>query len=601
LFNKKFCREKGQMSIKKIKITVIGVISLFLSANWLAFAAETNDLGPEKEPIKQQTERPAISGSLVPSAAEGMVTINVDASAPGEPLRHVWQYFGYDECNCTTTPGAKELMKTLANINPEPVYLRQHFLLTNGDGKPEPKWGSTNVYTEDSAGNPIYDWRIMDEIFDAILASGCRPLVEIGFMPKDLSSKPEPYKGKDVFSRNRAGVSYPPKDYDKWAELIRQWARHSLARYKNVEETWWWELWNEPNILYWQGTFEEYCKLFDYTEHALHEVLPKAILGGPHSVGNPSFLRRFLEHCLRGTNSVTGKQGTRLDYIGFHSKGRTRYINGHPQMEQRGNLSMNKRDFSVIASFPEFRNTPVIIGECDPEGLAALSARVEPANSYRNGSAYAAYEIALMKHTLDLAAQHQINLQGVLTWAFTFDGSEYFGGFRSLATNGIHKPVLNGFKMLGMLRGRRIPVTSSGALGLANIVSRSVRERPDIDGLATATDEKVQVLIWNYHDDMVDVAPSSIQLTVKVPPNAPRRARIVHYRIDDTHSNSFTRWIELGKPQNPSPEMITDLNTAAQLQLLEPIHFCDVSNNQVQLNFSLPRYGVSLVEIYWGT
>jgi len=617
------------MSIQKIKITVIGIIFLFLSANWPAFAAETpvvslpnpNDLGPEKEPIKQQTERPAISSSLVPSAAEGMVTINVDASAPGKPLRHVWQYFGYDECNCTTTPGAKELMKTLANISPEPVYLRQHFLLTNGDGRPELKWGSTNVYTEDSAGNPIYDWGIMDEIFDAILASGCRPLVEIGFMPKDLSSKPEPYKGKDVFSRNKAGVSYPPKNYNKWAELIRQWACHSLARYKNVEETWLWELWNEPNIFYWQGTFEEYCKLYDYTEHALHEILPKAILGGPHTAGAPSFLRRFLEHCLRGTNAVTGKPGTRLDYIGFHSKGQTKMVGLHPQMELGMNLSVLQQGFSIIAGFQEFRNTPIIIGECDPEGLAALSARVEPANSYRNSSAYAAYEIALMKHTLDLAAQHKINLQGVLTWAFMFDGSEYFEGFRSLATKGIHKPVLNGFKMLGMLRGRRIPVTSSGALSLAHIISRSVRARPDVDGLAAATDERVQVLIWNYHDDMINVAPSSIQLTVKAPPaqsvlqksilpsdevrragpqNAPRRARIVHYRIDDTHSNSYTRWIELGKSQNPSPEMIADLNTAAQVQLLEPIRFCDVSNDQIQLNFSLPRYGVSLVEIYWG-
>ena len=86
------------------------------------------------------------------------VKIFVDTTTPGKPLKHVWQYYGYDECNYTTSSGARKLMKTLANINPEPVYLRQHFLLTSGDGKPSLKWGSTNTYTEDAAGNPVYDW-----------------------------------------------------------------------------------------------------------------------------------------------------------------------------------------------------------------------------------------------------------------------------------------------------------------------------------------------------------------------------------------------------------------------------------------------------------
>ncbi len=595
------------MFIQKTKISGLTVSFLFLSIIWPACANNENSDSVISQ-IKQDRAKKSILIDKAP------VTIRIDAAASAEllletdpqsrNLRHLWQYFGYDECNCTTTNGAKELMKALASINPEPVYLRQHFLLANGDGKPELKWGSTNVYSENAEGLAVYDWRIMDEIFDAITASGCRPLVEIGFMPKDLSSKPEPYKGADVFSRNKAGVSYPPKDYNKWAELIRQWVCHSQQRYSNVEETWLWELWNEPDIFYWQGTFEEYCKLFDYTESALHEVLPKAILGGPHTAGVNPFFRKFLEHCLHGTNAVTGRRGTRLDYIGFHSKGRTKFVpdpvlGDHPQMELGRNLSSLQLGFSIIASFPEYRKTPVIIGECDPEGSAALSARAEPANGYRNGSAYAAYEVALMKHALDLAVLHKINLQGVLTWAFMFDGREYFEGFRSLATNGIHKPVFNGFKMLGMLQGRRVPVTSEGSLGLDNIIHKSVREKPDIDGLAAATDERVQILIWNYHDDMVDVAPSSIQLTVKAPRGVSQRARVVHYRIDDTHRNSYTRWIELGSPQKPSEEMLADLHKAAELQLLEPASSCEVRNGQVQLNFSLPRYGVSLVEIYW--
>ncbi|MBC8472491.1 MAG: beta-xylosidase [Planctomycetes bacterium] len=534
------------------------------------------------------------------AAQNDLVRISVDATATGESLRHVWQYYGYDECNYTTSSGARELMKTLANINTEPVYLRQHFLLASGDGKPSLKWSSTNIYSEDAAGNPVYYWPIMDEIMDAIVASGSRPLIEIGFMPQDLSVKPTPYKSSDPFGMKGYGVYYPPKDYQKWAELIRQWVRHSAQRYQNVEKTWLWELWNEPNIRYWQGTFEEYCKLFDYTEFALHEILPKASLGGPHTAGAPPFLRQFLEHCLKGKNYVTGQPGTRLDYIGFHSKGRTKYINGHPQMDLGQNLRTNQQGFAIIADFPEFRNTPIIIGECDPEGAAALSSRVHPANGYRNGSAYAAYEVALMKHTLDLAAHQGVNLQGVLTWAFMFDGKDYFEGFRTLSTNGIHKPVLNAFKMLGMLQGRRIPLTSSGALGLEQILEKGIRYKPDIDGLAVATKESVQTLMWNYHDDMVKAAPASVELTIKAPKNNPTRARIAHYRIDVNHSNAYTRWLEFNSPQTLGPDTLARLHAAGELELLEPVRFCDVHNGKVKLNFSLPRYGVSLIGIRWG-
>jgi xylan 1,4-beta-xylosidase len=527
------------------------------------------------------------------------VKIFVDATAPGKPLQHVWQYYGYDECNYTTSAGACELMKTLANINPEPVYLRQHFLLASGDGTPSLKWGSTNIYTEDVAGYPVYNWQIMDEIMDAIVASGSRPLIEIGFMPQDLSVRPEPYKSSDPFKMKGFGVYYPPKDYEKWAELIRQWARHSAQRYQSIEKTWLWELWNEPNIRYWQGTFEEYCKLFDYTEDALHDILPKSSLGGPHTAGAPPFLRQFLEHCLRDKNYVTGQQGTRLDYVGFHSKGRTKYINGHPQMDLGQNLRTNRQGFAIIAGFPEYKNTPIIIGECDPEGAAALSSRVNPANGYRNGSAYAAYEVALMKHTLDLADRQGVNLQGVLTWAFMFDKKDYFEGFRTLSTNGIHKPVLNAFKLLGMLQGRRIPVTSSGALGLNHILDKGIRNEPDIDGLAVATRESVQILLWNYHDDMVEATPALVELTIKSPRNGSTRAHITHYRIDDNHSNAYTRWLELNSPQKPSPDTLVRLQAVGELELLEPARFRNVRKGNVKLNFSLPRYGVSLIDIRW--
>jgi xylan 1,4-beta-xylosidase len=535
-----------------------------------------------------------LSGRICASPA--IVSVRVDATQIGKPLKHVWQYYGYDECNYTTTPDCKALMKAVAQINPEPVYLRQHFLLNSGDGIATPKWSSTNVYTEDENGRPVYDWRIMDGIMDAVTASGCRPLVEIGLMPKDLSVRPDPYRPPKPFGPNEGvGVFFPPKDYEKWAELIRQWARHTKARYENAEETWLWELWNEPDIFYFQGTYEDYEKLFEYTEQALHEVMPEAVFGGPHVAGVGKFMQRFLAHCATEKNSLTGKTGTRLDYIGFHAKGGIDFKEGYVRMSMKGQLEKHQRGFAMVASFPKFSNTPIIIGEADPDGAAGMPASQSPSRGYRNVPAYGAYAAAMMKYSLDLAEREKVNLKGVLTWAFMFDGMPWFDGYRTLATNGVHKPVLNAFKMLGRLKGNELPLTSDGAVGLDEILKDSVRARPDINGMAVADGQSVKILIWNYHDYLVPAESAPIQLSVKLPPDFGSKARVIHYRIDDTHSNAYTKWIELGSPQNPNAEMLAELKAAMELQMLEPAGPIDITGGEASLNFELPRSGLSLI------
>jgi len=115
------------------------------------------------------------------------ITISVDATAAGTPLERVWPYHGYDEVNYSTTPEGEALLKTLATAHTAPVRVRTHFLLNTGDGTPSRKWGSTNVYTEDASGNPVYSWTLMDGIMDAITGAGAFPFAEIGFMPEALS------------------------------------------------------------------------------------------------------------------------------------------------------------------------------------------------------------------------------------------------------------------------------------------------------------------------------------------------------------------------------------------------------------------------------
>jgi xylan 1,4-beta-xylosidase len=537
---------------------------------------------------------PAQALALAPAT----VSVSVDATAPGAPLERVWPFYGYDEINYTTTPEGRDLLGVLAAAHSAPVYVRSHFLLNTGDGTPSPKWGSTNVYTEDADGNPVYDWTLTDGIMDTITLARAFPFVELGFMPEALSSQPTPYRNTSSTTLD-GGAFHPPTDYAKWAELIRAWAAHANERYPNVGKQWLWELWNEPDIAYWSGTVEEYAKLYDYTESALHDVIPDAPLGGPAVAGaGGAFLTRFLEHCASGTNAVTGETGTRLDLVSFHAKGGVALVGETVQMNLGAQLWLHRAGFTTVARFPQFKQTPIHITEADPDGCAACPVSVRPENAYRNSPAYGAYELAMMKHSLELAAEVGVKLSGVLTWAFTFPGTPYFAGYRTLTTNGIGLPVLGAFKLLGSLSGSRLPLTSSGALALSDILANSVRTEPTIDGMAALDADTLRVLMWNYHDDLVAVAPTPVQLAVKVPVSFGAKVRVSHTRVDETHGDAYTAWVAQGSPANPSPTQIAALEQAMDPSPLVPDEVLPVAmDRSVRLDFELPRFGVSLVTI----
>jgi xylan 1,4-beta-xylosidase len=502
--------------------------------------------------------------------AAGDVSIAVDATAPGTPLEPVWRFYGYDEVNYTTTAEGEALLRTLAAAHAAPVHVRTHFLFNSGDGTPALKWGSTNLYSEDAGGNPLYDYTLIDAIMDATVQSGVLPLVELGFMPKALSRRPDPYQNSDPYVLD-GGAFYPPRDYDRWAALVTAWATHVKERYPGAGSSWQWELWNEPDIGYWRGTFEEYARLYDHTEAALHAVFPDASLGGP-AVARPegSFLTQFLEHCASGTNAVSG---------------------------QTGKLRLHRAGFEAVAASAQFARTPIVISEADPDGCAACPATRARANAYRNSPAYGAYEVAMMKRTLDLAGELGVNLRGVLTWAFTFPGTPYFAGYRALATNGIHLPVLNAFQLLGGLSGDRLPVTSSGARPLSELLESSVRGQPDIDALAARDGSRIQILVWHYHDDLVDAPPAPVTVDVSVPPGFGSSASVTHQRVDDAHGDAYSVWVAQGSPAAPSASQLAALQEAMVPVELSPQHEVAVVNGAVSLSFDLPRFGISLLTL----
>ena len=432
-------------------------------------------------------------------AQDKAVNITVDMNKEIGQLNPIWAWFGYDEPNYTYMKNGKKLLGELAELSPVPIHIRTHNLMTSGDGTPALKWGSTNMYTEDKNGNPIYNWQIVDSIFDTYMHFKMKPLAEIGFMPEALSSHPVPYKHNwDPANKNSVlftGWAYPPNNYKKWSELIYQWVKHCVNRYgKSEVESWYWELWNEPNIGYLQADdqLKTFCKMYDYASDAVKRALPSARMGGPHMAGfSHDFFMGFIHHCLNGDNEATGKKGAPLDFIAFHAKGSPKVVDGVVIMGIKNQLETIDEGLKTISSIPEIKNLPIIIGESDPEGCAACGMNTHPANAYRNGTMYSSYTAASLARIYDLNDYYGTHIISALNWSFEFENEPWFFGFRDLATNGVDKPVLNVFRMLGMMGNKRLAVDGDLAYNFKSICDSGVRgERTDINALL----QKIKIL-----------------------------------------------------------------------------------------------------------
>jgi xylan 1,4-beta-xylosidase len=362
-------------------------------------------------------------------------------------------------------------------------------------------------------------------------------------------------------------------------------------------ERWYWEVWNEPNIGYWRGTPEEFLKLHDTAIAAVRRALPNARVGGPDVAGSGGqFMQRFLEHALRGRNGATGLTGTPLDFVSFHAKGAPTFVEGHVRMGIAAQLRTIDEGFARVASFPELKATPIVIGESDPEGCAACQG---PQLGYRNGTMYASYTAAAFARTHLLAERRGVNLVGALTWAFEFEDQPYFAGFRALATNGIDLPVLNVFRMMSRMRGRRLPVESNADAGVDAIMRDGVRGAPDVSALASLAPNRLAVLVWHYHDDDVPGPDASVRLTLTGLPLGTGEARVSHWRVDDTHGNAYAEWKRLGSPIAPTRAQYDRLLSASRLGVLDGPGTVRVDGGAATLTFPLPRQAVSLLVLEW--
>ena len=523
------------------------------------------------------------------------VSIAVDANKSTGPWIPFWRFFGADEPNYAYMPQGERLLGELGKLGSALVFFRTHHLLTSGDGAHAPKFGSTSAYKEDSLGNPVYDWSINDRIFDTYLKQGVRPYVQIGFMPEALSTHPEEYLHNPDQRHPapvKAGHSRPPKDYQRWGDLVHEWTKHCLERYGKEEVMkWYWQVWNEANApTYWQGSREDFFKLYDYAVDGVRRALPEAKVGGPETAGDGgTWMRDFLEHCARGKNYATGKIGSPLDFISFHAKGQPIMVDGRVRMGMSEHLSTIRRLYQGIAGSDDYRHLPIIIGESDPDTSAAY---IGPLSAYRHGTMFASYTAASFPRKLELATRYGVNLEGALTWSFTFEGKPIFAGYRQLASDGIDHAVFNVFRMFGQMGGQRLSVASTSALDVDEICKQGVRERPDVGGWASRDGDQVLVMLWHYHD--LDVPGPAAQITLDMR-GMKKSASFTRQVIDENHGNAYTTWLRLGSPTSLTTEQRAMLVQASGLADLGPAENMTSTDGRLTLSLSLPRQAVTLL------
>nr|WP_240189344.1 hypothetical protein [Nakamurella flavida] len=460
-----------------------------------------------------------------------------------------------------------------------------HNTLTSGNGWSIPAWGSGDVFHRLPDGSVRYRWDILDATYDAITAGGGTPLVELGFMPRELSrisSRSAGFEpGADVGYEDYelGNWKYPPADEEQWSDLVRALVNHFIERYGRAAVAGWrFEMWNEPDIPnYWKGTWEEYMRLWDVTCRAFRDVLPDGQIGGPATTAHGSTeLDRFCRNAI--------DHDTVPDFLSFHTKGahydpRRHYDHFTPAERQTPSRAVMLEDISrnlaVIAKHPELADLPVLVDECDPAVGTVYGEFDNPSFGVTNSEYYPSF-VARLIH--DLQDERFDSVEQITHWAFYMEGKRWFEGNRTLLDNDdVEKPILNGLRMLESLTGLpRLPIEVRGdAAG-------------EVAALGGSDGAVMRVLLTNHHDNWW--AEGDAELTVHLPAAGALRMS----RLDARHGNTYRAWERLGRPAWPDAGQVQQLRSEGMLTW-EPV-IAEPGEDGGRLTVAVPMHGMVLLE-----
>jgi xylan 1,4-beta-xylosidase len=477
------------------------------------------------------------------SAQTRSESITVDANAPVTPLPHFWeQMFGSGRAILSLRDSYRQDLRSVKQITGF-RYVRFHAILDDDVG----------IYSEDAKGAPIYNFSYLDQIYDGLLANGVKPFVELSFMPTQLASAP--ILQAFWYKPNVA----PPKDWKKWDALISAFVQHLIERY-GIDEvaSWYFEVWNEPNLDFWGGNPKQatYWQLYDHTAAALKKVSPKLRVGGP-ATAQAAWVAEFLKHCAEGHIPV--------DFASTHV-----YANDTSK-DVFGTYEDIPRDQMVCRAVKKVHeqiqrsttpNMPLIWSEFN----ASYKNEPEVTDSVYMGP-WLAGTIRQCDGMVDMMSYWTFSdvfeEQGVVKTPF-------YGGYGLIAEDDIPKPAFNAFEVLHRLGNERLRLDSDSALATRN------------------PDGSLVLALWNYAAPGAAGEPESATVTFK---NASAKSATI-WSVDAEHGDSQKADRAMGEPRFPTREQIRQLQAAAKLPAPQ---IKELQNQQLELR--IPPHGLVVVEL----
>jgi xylan 1,4-beta-xylosidase len=470
-----------------------------------------------------------------PNPQTASQTIQVDLRAPAQPFPHFWeQMFGSGRAILSLRQSYRDDLREVKSAT-DFKYIRFHAIFHDEVG----------VYDEDSAGKPIYNFSYVDQIYDGLLQSGVRPFVELSFMPKKLAAEP---KYQDFWYKPNIS---PPKTYEKWGELVRQFAQHLVDRYGLDEVSqWYFEVWNEPNLDFWGGSPREqtYFELYDSAARAVKEVSPRLRIGGP-ATAQAAWADRFIQHAV--------KENVPVDFVSTHVYGNDSapdVFGTHEQIPRTQMVCRAVRKVHDQIAASARPHLPLIWSEFN----ASYMNEPEVTDSTYMGP-WMADTIRQCDGLVDMMSYWTFSdvfeEQGVVKRPF-------YGGYGLIAEDGLPKPAFNAFTLLHKLGETRIPANADDIL------------------VTRRADGAIVIALWNTPvvgggGDRKEVVLQLNSLT------GHKKATI--YRVDADHGSLLKAYSAMNSPAYPTQTQILALRQAAQLPLPENM---SIHNGQITLQLA---------------
>lgn len=506
--------------------------------------------------------------------------ISVDGSKTIRRINNFWNHIHFHPTDAIEDNWGRHILERVSQ-DKVARYVRVYAMLED-------------IVSKDAKGNLTFDYTLLDARLDFMVKKEFNLLICYNFMPPCIAEDPNNmskmprYKGKRInFSK--------PADFKEWQEVCRCFTEHIVERYGiEMVENWYMHCWNEPDHCYWlSGTTADecdeekltsYCNLYDYFAEGVSEVSKNIKIGGPSAAYNKRFIEEFIIHTQRGTNYATGKKGSKFDFLSIHTySNSTKNVN----MGQNPNVKniLSKILFANgLLEQHGLRGTEIIVDEWGITSGGFANISQYPELEFRDRSYSAAFFAKLICKCIDGFHKNNINLNKMMIClSGQHNLKKEFEGYRNFFTlNQFPKPIYNAFCLTAKLGD--------------NLLSCNIETGDDTIGAVATRDDygNYKILIY-YMDENTRVKLQNKRINLKIS-QINGSYILKHYRIDHGNSNAYTKWCELGSPENPDQLQREEIMESSRLSLLFPEETVNITE-EYSKKIIMTDCSVSLLEL----